>query len=293
MKEGAAGERVVVFSGDIGLKGSPIVRDPTPLEHADLVFMESTYGDRDHRSREETLEQFREIVTEAVHERRKILIPSFAIGRAQEILYYLAEMCQEGRIGSLPVALDSPMAIAATKLYAKHQALFDEEAADRLNRGPFLRDLKTLRFTESTEESKALSESWDAGIILAGAGMCDGGRIVHHLRHNLWRRNVAVLIVGFQAQGSLGRRLVDGASEVRIFGEKVVVRATVHTLGGFSAHAGQSELVDWASHLKGSGPRFVLTHGEPKARDTLRAVLQSRLAIAAECPGPGAFVELN
>jgi metallo-beta-lactamase family protein len=130
------------------------------------------------------------------------------------------------------------------------------------------------------------------GVIIAGSGMCDGGRMVHHLRHNLWRRNVAVLIVGFQAQGSLGRRLVEGAREVRIFGEKVVVRAAVHTLGGFSAHAGQSELVEWAGHLAPSRPRFVLTHGEPKAREGLRAALQSRLGLSPECPAPGETVEL-
>lgn len=286
-------ERVVVFSGDVGLKGSPILRDPTPLEHADLVFLESTYGDRDHRSQEETIREFHEIIAGAVRERRKVLIPAFAIGRTQEILYHLSEMVRGGRLPEFPVFLDSPMAIAATRLYAKHQALFDEEAGAMMRRGPFLHDLGGLRFTESVDESRALDDRWDTAVILAGSGMCDGGRIVHHLRHNLWRRNVAVLIVGFQVEGSLGRRLVDGAREVRIFGEKVAVRASIHTLGGFSAHAGQSELVEWAGHLTGSHPRFVLTHGEPKACDALRAALQTRLGIQAECAEPGVGISLG
>ena len=231
-------ERTVVFSGDVGLKGSPILRDPTPLEHADLVFLESTYGDRNHRSQEETVNEFHEILAEAVREREKVLIPAFAIGRSQEILYRLAELFRGGQLPEIPVYLDSPMAIAATRLYSKHQALFDEEAGAMMRRGPFLHELSNLRFTETAAESIALNSIRDMGVIIAGSGMCDGGRIVHHLRHNLWRRNVAVLIVGFQTQGSLGRRLVDGAKEVRIFGEKIVVRASVHMLGGFSAHAG-------------------------------------------------------
>jgi metallo-beta-lactamase family protein len=287
------GERVVVFSGDVGLEGSPIVRDPTPLEHADLVFLESTYGDRDHRPQAETLQEFRAIMATAVAERQKILIPAFAIGRAQEILYRLAEQFRSESLPELPVYLDSPMAIAATRLYAKHRALFDEEAEAMARNTPFLREVAGLRFTETAAESRALSESSDMGVIIAGSGMCDGGRIVHHLRHNLWRRNVAVLIVGFQVQGSLGRKLVDGAREVRIFGEKIVVRAAVHTLGGFSAHAGQCGLVEWASHLARSRARFILTHGEPKACQGLSAALRTQLGIESECPGRGATISFE
>jgi metallo-beta-lactamase family protein len=285
--------RVVVFSGDVGLKGSPILRDPTPLEHADLVFLESTYGDRDHRPQDETLQEFRDILERAVRERQKVLVPAFAIGRTQEVLYRLAELVHGGQLPEFPVYLDSPMAIAATRLYAKHRALFDEEAGARMRRGPFLHELGNLRFLEAAAESRALNDSWDMGLIVAGSGMCDGGRMVHHLRHNLWRRNVAVLIVGFQAQGSLGRRLVDGAREVRIFGEKVAVRAAVHTLGGFSAHAGQAGLVAWAGHLAASRPRFVLTHGEPRACEGLRTALQEHLGVEAECPDRGAIIALE
>jgi metallo-beta-lactamase family protein len=287
------GERVVVFSGDVGLKGSPIVRDPTPLHHADLVFLESTYGDRDHRPQDATLREFLDILTRAVREQQKVLVPAFAIGRVQEVLYRLAELVHDGRLPEFPIYLDSPMAVAATWLYAKHRSLFDEEAGAMARRSPFLHDLKGLRFTETPAESRALNDSWEMGVIIAGSGMCDGGRMVHHLRHNLWRRNVVLLIVGFQAQGSLGRRLVDGAKEVRIFGEKVVVRAAVHTLGGFSAHAGQSGLVEWAGHLAPSRPRFLLTHGEPKACEGLRAALGERLGVEAEIPERGTRVALD
>ncbi len=286
-------QRVVIFSGDIGLKGSPIVRDPTPFDHADLVFLESTYGNRDHRSREQTLEEFREILARAVKKGEKILIPAFAIGRTQEILYRLAELIRDGKIPQLPIYLDSPMAIAATRLYVKHQDLFDDEAGMLMRRGSFLRDLTNLRFTESAAESQKLNDIAETAVIIAGSGMCDGGRIVHHLRHNLWRRNVAVLIVGFQAENSLGRRLVEGAKDVRIFGEKIVVRAAIYSLGGFSAHAGQAELIDWAAHLAPARPRIVLTHGEPRARDALRDLLQSRFGIAPECPGPGETIVLE
>jgi metallo-beta-lactamase family protein len=286
-------ERVVVFSGDVGLKGSPILRDPTPPDRADLVFLESTYGDREHRPQEETMREFREILERAVREGQKVLIPAFAVGRSQEVLYRLAGLVREKQLPEFPVYLDSPMAIAATRLYAKHQSLFDEEASALMRRGPFLHDLRGLRFTETAAESRALNDSWEMGVIVAGSGMCDGGRIVHHLRHNLWRRNVVVLIVGFQAQGTLGRRLVEGAREVRIFGEKVVVRAGVHTLGGFSAHAGQSGLVEWGAHLAPSRPRFLLTHGEPRACEGLRAALRARLGIEAECPNRGDTISLE
>ena len=207
-------QRVIVFSGDVGLKGSPIVRDPTPLDRADLVFLESTYGDRDHRSREQTLDEFHEILTRAVKKGEKVLIPAFAIGRTQEILYRLAEMIRAGQLPQLPIYLDSPMAIAATRLYRKYQDLFDDEAGALMRRGAFLRDLANLRFTETAAESQALNEITGTAVVIAGAGMCDGGRIVHHLRHNLWRPNVTVLIVGYQAEGSLGRRLVEGAKDV-------------------------------------------------------------------------------
>jgi metallo-beta-lactamase family protein len=184
------------------------------------------------------------------------------------------------------------MAIEATKLYARHRDLFDADAARLLAPGQLRRDLAGLRFTATAAESMALNESWDMAVIIAGSGMCDGGRILHHLKHNLWRHGVAVVIVGYQVRGSLGEQLIHGAREVRIFGEKIVVRASVHTLGGFSAHAGRRELVEWAGHLTPDRPRVVLTHGEPEARDALKAALLAEHGVEAECPGPGATIEL-
>jgi metallo-beta-lactamase family protein len=288
----AGQERVVAFSGDIGLKGSAIVRDPTPLEHADLVFLESTYGDRDHRSMGKTVEEFHQIVTQAIETHSKILIPAFAIGRAQQILYHIAELVRGGTLPRFPIYLDSPMAIEATRLYDRYKSLFDEEAAALSASGQLRKDLAQLHFVETPAESRALNDSWDMSVIIAGSGMCDGGRIVHHLRHNLWRLNVAVVIVGYQAEGSLGRRLVRGAKEVRIFGEKIAVRAAIHTLGGFSAHAGQTELIEWVRPLVRKKPRIVLTHGETAARNALRETIKARFGVDAECPGPDSVVEL-
>lgn len=281
---GAAAPRVIVFSGDIGPKNSPILRDPILPLHADVVFEESTYGDRDHRSLSDTVDEFHQILTSAIQHRSKVLIPTFAIGRSQQILYHIAELVRSRNVPEFPVYLDSPMAIKATRLYLKHQGLFDEDAQALMKHGQIQDDLKLLRFTEKAEESKALNESWDMAVILAGSGMCDGGRILHHLRHNLWRRNVSVLIVGYQSEGSLGRQLVSGKKEVRIFGEKILVRAQVHTLGGFSAHAGQTELLDWAGAVAADRPRMLLTHGEPDARQALAELMLKRHGIAAEQP---------
>jgi metallo-beta-lactamase family protein len=292
VREGAQ-ERFVVFSGDIGPKGIPILRDPTPLERADLVFLESTYGDRDHRSLDATVAEFRDILGQAVRTRERVMIPAFAVGRTQLLLYFIAELIDKKEIPEIPIYLDSPMAIRANALYRKHQELFDRETQGLVRAGRIERGLKSLQNLESAEESKSINDKWDAAIIIAASGMCDAGRILHHFRHNLWRRNAAVLIVGFQAQGSLGGRLVHGAKEVRIFGEEIEVRASIHTLGGFSAHAGQSELVEWAGHLMGAKPRVVLTHGEDKPRAALKQKLKERFGIDAECPGYEEVVSLG
>jgi metallo-beta-lactamase family protein len=292
VKEGAS-KRTVVFSGDLGPNGMPFLRDPQPLAHADLVFLESTYGDRDHRPLDATLDEFLAILQDAAGAREKVLIPSFAIGRTQLILYFIAQFVREGKLPVFPVVVDSPMAIEATRLYRRHQDLFDEEAKALGRRGGWEKDLPRLEMSETAEESKRLNNLRDAAVILAGSGMCDGGRIVHHLKHNLWRRNVHVVIVGYQSQGTLGARLVHGAKEVTIHGEEVVVHADIHTLGGFSAHAGRSELIDWFGHLAKDRPRAVLTHGEDGPRAALAEALRERFGVTVETPGPGAVVTLD
>jgi metallo-beta-lactamase family protein len=289
--EGGA-TKTVVFSGDIGQSDTPFLRDPVPLAEADLVFMESTYGNRDHRPLEKTVEEFQEVLKQSVWEGEKVLIPAFAIGRTQQILYYIAELVREHNVPQFPVYLDSPMAIEALKIYQKHQDLFDEEATALVSRRQLRADLRQLSFMEKAADSRRLNELWEGCVIIAGSGMCDGGRMVHHLKHNLWRHNVAVMMVGYMARGSLGRELVEGAKEVRILGQDVAVRADIRTLGGFSAHAGQGELIAWAGHLAESKPRFVLTHGEDPQREALAGALRDRFGVAVECPGPGSVVEL-
>ena len=284
--------RVIAFSGDIGQRDVPFLRNPVPLEHADLVFLESTYGDHDHRPLDATVDEFQQILKEQAWGRAKVLIPAFAIGRTQQVLFYIAELLRDERVPSFPIYLDSPMAIAATKVYAQHQHLFDEEAKDLVARRRFRTDLRTLEFVETAAESRELNNMWEGCVIIAGSGMCTGGRIMHHLKHNLWRRNVSVLMVGYMSKGTLGRRLIDGVDPVRIYGARIAVRASIHTLGGFSAHAGQSELVDWAAPTAAHKARFGLTHGEDEPRAILATKLAERYGVQVERPGRGAVVEV-
>ncbi|MCE5318831.1 MAG: MBL fold metallo-hydrolase [Parachlamydia sp.] len=275
---------VIVFSGDLGPIVQPIVRQFEPLPYADFVFMESTYGDRDHRPYTETIQQFEQIIKTAVEQKGKMLIPAFAIGRTQQILYHLAILFHEKKIAPFPVYVDSPMAIEAGKVFALHPDLFDEEAVEMRKQGVFPLDRNWFRFSTSVEDSKQLNEIQGPCIILAGSGMCSGGRIQHHLKFNLPDPHTHVLIVGYQGYGSLGRQLVDGAQRVRIHGEHVDVRATVHTLNGLSAHAGQSDLLQWFSSLGRNKPRVALTHGEDTPREALAAEIQKRYGIIPVLP---------
>ncbi len=278
-------ERVIVFSGDIGPWGAPILRDPHPPARANVVFLESTYGARERPALEEVAAEFKRIVAEAVRERARVIVPAFAVGRTQVILYYLAEAVREGVLPrDFPIYLDSPMATRATAALAEHPEIYDEEARDLVASGQMRNDLRGLHVTESVNDSRALNESEHPCVIISASGMCEGGRVIHHLRHNLWRPNVHVVLVGYMARGTLGRSLVEGAREVQIFGEPVVVGAQVHNLDGFSAHAGQSELLDWLSRVAPAKPRIVLTHGEDEARTALAAAISKRYGIGAERP---------
>ncbi len=285
-------EKRVVFSGDIGPIGMPFLRDPAPISGADLLIMEATYGDRDHRPLADTEAEFAAVVRAAVAERGKILIPAFAVGRTQQLLCYFAELFRTHAVAPFPLFLDSPLAIKALKLYAQHPELADAEATELQRSGQLRRDLATLEPVETAEESRSLNERRGPCAIIAGSGMCTGGRILHHLRHNLGRRDTAVLIVGYQAQGTLGRALVDGARSVTIFGEPIAVRAAIHTINGFSAHAGQSELLAWLAPLAASRPRVVLTHGEERGRAGLAGCIQQRFGLTAELPAFGARLQL-
>jgi metallo-beta-lactamase family protein len=278
-------KRVVVFSGDLGPRGAPLHRDPVPFKHADIVFMESTYGDRDHRSLKDTACETRDVVQRAIGAGGKILVPVFAVGRTQLLLYLLAGAFQRGTLSPFPIYIDSPMAIEATKIYGKHTELFDAEALAMHESGELQENLETVRFSPTAEDSRALNDIKGSCMIMAGAGMCTGGRILHHLRHNLARPGTTVLIVGHQGHGSLGRMLVDGKKTVTIFGEKIPVRASVHTFGGLSGHAGQSDLLRWLESLAGSGPRVFLTHGEDRARKPLGKIIEERYQLQVDYPG--------
>jgi metallo-beta-lactamase family protein len=267
------GGRKLAFSGDLGNRDSLLMHDPAVVRAADVLLLESTYGDRDHRSLAATLGEFEEILATAAEGAGNVIIPAFAVERTQEILYFLGELYQAGRLKQQRVFLDSPMAIAATEVYRKYDALLNARVPGVVSRGGKQRVLPPLQYTATAEESMAINRITGGAVIIAGSGMCNGGRVRHHLKYNLWRNEAHVVIVGFQARGTPGRALVDGAKTLKLLGEEIQVRARVHTLGGFSAHAGQSQLVEWAGRFTERQPHIYLVHGEPEKM----ASLQTRL----------------
>ncbi|HVM48211.1 MAG TPA: MBL fold metallo-hydrolase [Candidatus Acidoferrum sp.] len=285
-------QKGVVFSGDLGPIGAPILRDFEPFREADMVFLESTYGDHDHRRFVETVEEFVRIVHDVVERRGKILVPTFAVGRAQLLMSLLARMLREQKVWPFPIFLDSPMAVEATNIYLHHRELFDDEMIKFLAEKPVREDLKTLTLSITADDSRKINDQPGPCLIMAGAGMCNAGRIQHHLKQNLWKPDTHVLIVGYQSAETLGRRLVEGAKSVRIHGEKIAVKAQVHTLGGFSAHAGQKDLLGWFSAMAPARPRVVLTHGENGPRQELARQIQQRFGLRCELPGMREVIEI-
>jgi metallo-beta-lactamase family protein len=284
--------KVVVFSGDLGPRGAPLIKDPTLFTRADVALLESTYGDRDHRDLTETLAELSGILGAARADDGKVLIPAFAVGRTQQLIFHLGNFSRDGRLAGAPVVIDSPMALQTTELYRKFSDLYDAESGRMIARGRGPLGFPELRFTRTPQESMALNPLGGGTVIIAASGMCTGGRILHHLRHNLWKPETHVVIVGFQADGTPGRRLVEGAQRIRIMGEPIAVRAHIHTLGGFSAHAGQSDLLAWAASLAPVRPRMFLTHGEERPRSILADQIKSRFGITPERPEFGQMVEL-
>jgi metallo-beta-lactamase family protein len=282
--------KTVVFSGDIGMRGTPILRDPEPPPSADLVLMESTYGDRNHRDRLATVAELGTIFEQAHADGGNVIIPAFAVGRSQELLYWFAQNFERWQLARWQIFLDSPMAAKVTAIYDQHEALFDEAAA-KVWRGrikPFA--LPNLHIAESVEDSKAINRIRGGAIIIAGSGMANGGRVRHHLYNNLADRRSHVVFAGYQADGTLGRILVNGVRRVRLFGDDIGVQAQVHTVGGLSAHADQQGLLDW--YASGTGkPPVVLVHGEPRAREALAAELRRRHGIEVTLSQAGASIE--
>ncbi len=281
--------RRLVFSGDLGNSCTPLMRTPEPVAKADVLLMESTYGDRDHRCTEETLDELAEILQLAHQQGGNVLIPAFSVGRTQDILFHLGRFYQQGRLPQQVVYLDSPMAIRANAVYFRHHDKFDEENLQMLRERNInsLEDwLPIIRQTTSPDDSMAINKDKSGAIIVAGSGMCNGGRIVHHLKHNLWRPECHLIFTGYQARGTTGRAIVDGAKRVRILRDDIVVKAQVHTLGGFSAHAGQSQLLDWASRFE-QQPETYLIHGEPEKIQVLQQALKQKLGWDAIMPELG------
>jgi len=278
-------KKVIVFSGDIGPRGAPLHRDPVPFKHADLVFMESTYGDKDHPSLAETAVTAREEIKATVEQGGRVLVPTFAIGRSQLLMYLMAGAFKRKTLKPFPIFLDSPMAIRATEIYKSHDELFDEEAIAMRRSGELSANLRTVKVCQKAADSYALAQKPGPWMVLAGAGMCTGGRILHHLQNHLSDPTTLLLMVGYQSRGSVGRALADGVKDVKIAGQRVKVRARTHLLGGLSGHAGQSDLLNWLGSLAASRPRIVLTHGEDGQRTALRKRIQERFGLPAELPG--------
>ncbi|MDE2406274.1 MAG: MBL fold metallo-hydrolase [Xanthomonadaceae bacterium] len=283
--------RKLVFSGDLGMPGTPILRDPVQIGQADLLLMESTYGNRNHKQRSDTIIELAEILDQAWHDHGNVLIPAFAVGRTQELLYWFARHWADWDMSRWKIFLDSPMASKVVQVYDHHHELFDAEAREVWRGSPNPFRLPNLRVTETAEESMAINRIHGGAIVIAGNGMASGGRILHHMRQCLPKRQTRIVFVGYQAEGTLGRRLVDGAKWVRIHGHDVRVNAHRHTVGGLSAHADQQGLLHWYAGFTPSPP-LVLVHGEDLAREALAGEIFERHGVQATLARPGMVVEV-
>lgn len=282
------GETKIVFSGDLGQPGHPIVKEPARIESADVLLVESTYGNRVHKNLAQTLDEFAFALNDTLRSRRgNVVIPSFAVGRTQDILYFIHQLYRQNRLPAAQIFVDSPMAIAATRITLNHPEMQDSDArglAEWLEDGT---SGPQLRFTATLEESMHINAIRSGAIIISASGMCEGGRIKHHLRYNLSRAQCAVVFVGFQAAGTLGRRIVDGARSVRLFGESHSVRARVFTINGLSAHADQDALLGWLSGFRRPPRQTWVVHGEPLAAHAFRDEIERRMGWNARVPAEG------
>ena len=277
LQEDGAKKKRCVFSGDIGMKGKVLMPDPEQISQADIVVVESTYGDRLHRTLSDTEDELVEVIGNTMQAQGNVIIPAFAVGRTQEILFILIDLVRRGRLPHLTVWVDSPMATAATQLTERFFAQLDHQTQATMDWFKHHPSAIDLRFIADVEESKALNKIKGGAIIISASGMCDAGRIVHHLANNLPRAQNAIVITGFQAYGSLGRRLVDKVKKVRLFGEDVPVKASVHTIGGLSAHADQAGLLDWLRGFKVPPANIFVVHGEPEAASVLAQCIREDL----------------
>jgi len=288
-QDGNKGKKIV-FAGDIGKKGNPIIRDPVTSQKADYIVMESTYGNRLHKNLQDSIDELINAIKTTFKRGGSVYIPSFAVGRTQDLLYILNNLVREGRLYKIDVYLDSPLADEATKVYLAHPECFDDEAHKLFSTGK-VGDALRLHFVRDVRESMALNRIKSRIIVIAGSGMCDGGRIRHHLKHNLWRRECSVVFVGFQGKGTLGREIVDGAETVRILGEEISVKAAIHTINGFSAHADRAELFEWLSAFADS-PEVFIVHGEEEVALSFAEIVHEKFGYKTHVPQKGDVFEI-
>lgn len=282
-KEG--GEKFkLVFSGDLGSLKQPIIKDPSTVEEADFLLIESTYGNRLHKSFEDTEEELLEVVKQAFRDREKVIIPAFAVERTQDIIYTLGNLSRREQLPPIPIYVDSPLATSTTEVFRRYTSYFDEESRAMLANGSDPLDLPGLRFSRTSEESKAINETREAAIIISASGMCDAGRIKHHLKHNIWRAGAHIVFTGYQAVGTLGREIVEGKKLIKILGEEVQVKAHIHTLGGFSAHADQKGLLTWLANLKNPRMKLFVVHGEEKVALEFAGAVKERFTFDVVVP---------
>ncbi|MCV0403291.1 MAG: MBL fold metallo-hydrolase [Chloroflexi bacterium] len=279
-------ERTIIFSGDLGRDGSPIIRDPTPIAHADHVVIESTYGNREHASHDDAIEELVAAISEVRDDRGVLLVPAFAIGRTQELIWVLDDLARDGRIPRVPLYLDSPMASRATDVYLDHPEIYDDETAKLLRSGESPLSYPGQQFTDSVDESKAIRTAERPIMVVASSGMLTGGRIMHHLKDFLPDPSCTLLFIGYQGQGTLGRHLQDGGKTARIDGQEIEVKCRIRSISGFSAHADQEELETWLGHFAGDGkPKTVfIVHGDPDAAEAFAERVRKELGMEAVIP---------
>lgn len=288
-----AAARKIVFSGDLGQPGRPVMVDPTPIDEADVLVVESTYGNRRHKSLATTYDELAGVLA-ATLPRGNVIVPAFAVGRTQEVLHVLADLVRRGRAEALTIFVDSPLARRATQITAQYAETLDRESRDLTRWLKQHRDRVRVQFTETPQESMAINSITRGAVIVAASGMCEGGRVRHHLRHNLPREECAVVFTGFQAAGTLGRQIVDGASRVHLFRDEVPVRASVHTIGGLSAHADQEALLGWLRAFKQAPERAFVVHGERDTAVGFAGLVREQLRwTSVEVPQRGDHVALT
>ncbi len=275
----------LIFSGDIGRRHQLLMKDPVTVSAADFLFMESTYGDRNHKGEEDSLNEMAEAIKYSYSRGEKVIIPAFAVERTQEMLYSLYLLSRDGRLPKdMPVILDSPLAIKATEIFRRYRSYLDSETQSLLKNGEDPLDLPQLQFSSTTEQSKQINELKGSAIVISASGMANAGRIKHHLRHNLWRPGASIVFVGYQAEGTPGRKIVDGAKKIRIFNEDIAIKAKVWTISGFSAHAGQNQLLDWLGNFRNKKMQVFLVHGEFSVQEQLASIIRKKLGFDVTIP---------